>query len=140
MEATESLKVQRFQTGFVDVKSMGYSTSQNSEKSGIDPVQSLDQIDLRNRDQIDSKKQDQQQQAKGTEQAMPAMLRDLESKINKMQAVGLEFSQYKESGKMIVKVVEKGTNKVIREIPSEDFLNLVEKMDQMIGILFDKKV
>jgi flagellar protein FlaG len=140
MEATESLKVQRFQTGFVDVKSMGYPTSQNSEKSGIDPVQSLDQIDLRTRDQIDSKKQDQQQQAKNTEQAMPAMLRDLESKINKMQAVGLEFSQYKESGKMIVKVVEKGTNKVIREIPSEDFLNLVEKMDQMIGILFDKKV
>jgi flagellar protein FlaG len=40
---------------------------------------------------------------------------------------------------MIIKVVERGTNKVIREIPSEEFLNLVEKMDQMIGILFDKK-
>ena len=140
MEATESLKVQRFQTGFVDVKSMGYPASQNSEKSGIDPVQTLDQIDLRTRDQIDAKSQDQQKQAKSAEQAMPAMLKDLESKINQMQDVGLVFSQYKDSGKMIVKVVEKGTNKVIREIPSEEFLNLVEKMDQMIGILFDKKV
>ncbi len=140
MEATESLKVQRFQTGFVDVKSMGYPASQNSEKSGIDPVQNLDQIDLRTRDQIDAKSQDQQKQAKSAELAMPAMLKDLESKINQMQDVGLEFSQYKDSGKMIVRVVEKGTNKVIREIPSEEFLDLVEKMDQMIGILFDKKV
>jgi flagellar protein FlaG len=140
MEATESLKVQRFQTGFVDVKSMGYPSSQNSEKSGIDPVQNLDQIDLRTRDQIDAKSQDPQKQAKSAELAMPAMLKDLESKINQMQDVGLVFSQYKDSGKVIVKVVEKGTNKVIREIPSEEFLNLVEKMDQMIGILFDKKV
>lgn len=140
MEATQSLKIQRFQTGFVDVKSMGYSASQSSEKSGIKPVQSLDQIDLRTRDQIDAKQQDQQKQAKSAEQAMPGILKDLESKIDKMQDVGLEFSQYKDSGKMIVRVIERGTNKVIREIPSEEFLDLVAKMDQMIGILFDKKV
>jgi flagellar protein FlaG len=140
MEVTQSLKVQRFQTGFVDVKSMGYPESQTPEKSEVEPIQNLDQVDLRTRDQIDSQNQDQQKQAKGTEQALPAMLKDLESKINKMQEVGMVFSQYKDSGKMIVKVVERGTNKVIREIPSEEFLNLVEKMDQMIGILFDKKV
>ena len=140
MEATQSINVQRLQTGFVDVKSMGYPASQSSDQSGINPVQSTDQIDLRNRDQIDSKNQDQQKQAKSTELAMPAMLKDLESKINQMHDVGLEFSQYKDSGRMIVRVIEKGTNKVIREIPSAEFLDLVEKMDQMIGILFDKKV
>jgi len=139
MEVTQSLKVQRFQTGFVDVKSMGYPESQTPEKSEVKPVENLDQVDLRTRDQIDSQNLDQQKQAKGEGQALPAMLKDLESKINKMQEVGMVFSQYKDSGKMIVKVVERGTNKVIREIPSEEFLNLVEKMDQMIGILFDKK-
>jgi flagellar protein FlaG len=140
MEATQALKVQRFQTGFVDVKSMGYPASQNPEKSGINPVQALDQIDLRTRDQIVSKSQNQQKQEKSAEMAMPAMLKDMESKINQMHEVGLEFSQYKDSGKIIVRVVEKGTNKVIREIPSAEFLDLVAKMDQMIGILFDKKV
>jgi flagellar protein FlaG len=124
----------------VDVKSMGYPASQNPEKSGINPVQALDQIDLRIRDQIVSKNQNQQKQEKSAEMAMPAMLKDMESKINQMHEVGLEFSQYKDSGKIIVRVVEKGTDKVIREIPSEEFLELVEKMDQMIGILFDKKV
>lgn len=140
MEAMPSLKVLKFQTGFVDVKSMGYPASQNPEKSGIKPIQNLDQIDLRTRDQIDAKAQDQQKQAKSTEQAIPAILKDLESKINQMQEVGLEFSQYKNSGKMIVKVVEKGTQKIIREIPTEEFMALVEKMNQMIGILYDKKV
>ena len=140
MEAMPSLKVLKFQTGFVDVKSMGYPASQNPEKSGIKPVQNLDQIDLRTRDQIDAKAQDQQKQAKSTEQTIPAILKDLESKINQMQEVGLEFSQYKNSGKMIVKVVEKGTQKIIREIPTEEFMALVEKMNQMIGILYDKKV
>ncbi len=57
-----------------------------------------------------------------------------------MQDIGLQFSEYKHSGKMIVRVVEKETNKVIREIPSEEFMELAEKMDQMIGILFNKKI
>jgi flagellar protein FlaG len=140
MEATQSINVQRLQTGFVDVRSMGFPASQYSDKSGVTPAQSLDQIDLRTRDQIDSKKQDQQKQAKSEELAMPAMLEDLETKINQMQDVGLVFSRHKDSGKTIVRVVEKGTNKVIREIPSEEFLDLVHKMDLMIGILFDKKV
>jgi uncharacterized FlaG/YvyC family protein len=140
MEATQSINVQRLQTGFVDVRSMGYPVSQNPEKYGINPVQSPDQIDLRTRDQIDSKNQAQQKQAKSEELAMPAMLNDLETKINQMQDVGLEFTRHKDSGKIIVRVVEKGTKKVIREIPSEEFLDLAAKMDQMIGILFDKKV
>jgi flagellar protein FlaG len=140
MEATQSLKIQRLQTGFVDVKSMGYESSQDIENSRIKPIQNLDQIDLRTRDQINSKIKDQLNQTKNAPLTMPTLLKDLESKINRMQDVGLEFSQYKDSGKMIVRVVEKGSDKVIREIPSEEFLDLVEKMDQMIGILFDKKV
>lgn len=140
MEATQTVNVQRLQTGFVDVRSLGYPASQNSGQTGVAPVQSPDQIDLRTRDQMDAKNREQQKQEKNTEMAMPAMLKDLETKINQMQDVGLEFSRHKGSGKTIVRVVEKGTNTVIREIPSEEFLNLVEKMDQMIGILFDKKV
>jgi len=157
MEATQSLKVQRFQTGYVDVTSLGYIPSQNTDKSGVNPVQSSDQVDLKSRDQvgarnqgrldsniqdqIESKIQDKQNKDdKKTQEGLPNLLKDMESKINQMQEVGLQFSEYKDSGRLIVKVVEKGTNKVIREIPSEEFMQLVEKMDQMIGILYDKKV
>ena len=67
-------------------------------------------------------------------------LQDIESKINQMHDIGLQFVNYKDSGTIVVKVVDKSTGKVIREIPSEDFLNMVSAMNQMIGILFDKKV
>lgn len=140
MEATQSVSVQRLQAGFVDVKSFGYPESQNPQKSGVVPVQSADQIDLRTRDQVDAKKQEQQQKhAKNSEDIFPSLMQEIENKINQMQEIGLEFTRHKDSGRTIIKVVEKGSNKVIREIPSEEFLDLVVKMDQMIGILYDKK-
>ncbi|MGD9974832.1 MAG: flagellar protein FlaG, partial [Desulfatirhabdiaceae bacterium] len=55
----------------------------------------------------------------------------------KMNQVGLKFTQHKESGRIMIRVVESGTDKVIREIPEESFLDLVAKMEQMVGILFD---
>ena len=40
----------------------------------------------------------------------------------------------------MVRVVDKETEKLIREIPPEEFLNLAAKLDEMVGIIFDKKV
>ena len=135
MEATQSLKVQRLQTGFVDVKNMGYPTSQNQGSLKISPVQASDQIDLKNQDQ-----QQKTENADKTDKALSDVLNDFENKINQMQDIGVEFTRHKASGRMMVRVVEKGSNTLIREIPSEEFLDMVVKMDQMIGILFDKKV
>lgn len=134
MEATSTIRVEkRFQTGFVDIKAFGYPGTQNRDKLKVEQVSAVEQINLKNRDQ-------EKQTAKEAEVVMPAILKDLETKINQIQEIGMEFTQFKDSGKMIVRVIEKSTGKVIREIPTEEFMNLVEKMDQMIGILFDEKV
>ncbi|MCJ7616219.1 MAG: flagellar protein FlaG [Desulfobacterales bacterium] len=69
-----------------------------------------------------------------------ALLNDVQHEIQKMYNIGLQFSVHKTTGRTIVKVVDKETEKLIREIPSEDLLNLADKLDEMIGILFDKKV
>ena len=37
-------------------------------------------------------------------------------------------------------VIEKETGEIIREIPSGEFLNLSAKLEEMFGILFDRKV
>ena len=68
------------------------------------------------------------------------MLNDVQHEIQKMRNVGLQFSVHEATGRTMVKVVDKETEKLIREIPPEDLLNLVNKLDEMIGILFDKKV
>ena len=44
-----------------------------------------------------------------------------------------------ETGRTMIKIMDKTTEKLIREIPSEDVLNLAAKIEEMIGILFDKK-
>ena len=36
----------------------------------------------------------------------------------------------------MVKVISKQDGKIIREVPSEELLNVVAKIDKMIGILF----
>ena len=45
-----------------------------------------------------------------------------------------------ETGRTMIKIMDKATEKLIREIPSEDVLNLAAKIEEMIGILFDREV
>jgi flagellar protein FlaG len=40
----------------------------------------------------------------------------------------------------MVKVVNKDTGNLIREIPPKEVLDLAAKLDEMIGILFDKTI
>ena len=68
------------------------------------------------------------------------MLDALEKDIESIHSIGLTFSRHKETGRTIIKVMDKQSHELIREIPSEEVLNLAAKIDEMIGILFDKKV
>jgi flagellar protein FlaG len=68
------------------------------------------------------------------------MLEELEQDIQTMHNVGLKFSKHNDSGRTMIKVMDKENDQVIREIPAEDVLNLAVKIDEMIGILFDKEV
>lgn len=53
--------------------------------------------------------------------------------------VGLDFSVHGGTGRIQVSVTDKQTGELIREIPPEGVLNLMAKLDEMMGILFDQK-
>ena len=38
----------------------------------------------------------------------------------------------------MVQVISKADGKVIREIPSEELLDLAAKMDEVVGVIFNK--
>ncbi len=40
----------------------------------------------------------------------------------------LKFSKDEQTGKMVVKVIDKNTDKVIRQVPPQDFLDMVHQM------------
>ncbi len=51
----------------------------------------------------------------------------------------LEFSIDKDTGISVVKIVDKETEEVIRQIPSEEMLSIAKALDTIKGLLFHQK-
>jgi len=51
----------------------------------------------------------------------------------------LQFSVYDKMNEIIVRVVNKETKEVIREIPKEKILDMIVSMCEMVGLFVDKK-
>lgn len=51
----------------------------------------------------------------------------------------LEFTVDNDTGKVIVKMVDKETAQVIRQFPSEEMLALTRAMDKLQGLLIQRK-
>jgi len=64
-----------------------------------------------------------------------------------VQNLKLQFTSEEHNGVYVVKVVDQESKKVIRQIPSQEFLKVAEKIqdilettDQVKGLLFESKV
>jgi len=65
---------------------------------------------------------------------------DLQKRVQTL-APELQFSVDKTSGRAIIKLTDRATNEVIRQIPSEEALALTRAMDQFQrGLIFNRKV
>ncbi len=51
----------------------------------------------------------------------------------------LKFTIDEESKRIVVKVIDTETNKIVREIPPEEVLRFVAKLHKFLGIFIDKK-
>jgi len=51
----------------------------------------------------------------------------------------LKFAIDEESKRIVVKVIDTETNKIVREIPPEEVLRFVAKLHKFLGIFIDKK-
>lgn len=52
----------------------------------------------------------------------------------------VSFSIDKATGQTIIRVSDRDTNEVIREIPPEEFLRIASKLSELMGILVDRKI
>lgn len=55
------------------------------------------------------------------------------------RSASLNFTQDEDTGTTIVKIIDKDTDKVIRQIPSEEAIAISKSIDKMTGIFIDKK-
>jgi flagellar protein FlaG len=49
----------------------------------------------------------------------------------------LQFSVDEDSGSTIIKVVDRETDEVVRQIPSEDLVNLRKRLEEAAGVFFE---
>ena len=54
-------------------------------------------------------------------------------------ARNLQFSVDEATGRSVVKVVDSSTNEVIRQMPSEELLNIARTLDKLTGLLLKQK-
>jgi flagellar protein FlaG len=69
-------------------------------------------------------------------------LQDLTAKLNKEMAPlnpDIKFQFNDKVNELVVNVVDKHTDKIIRKIPSDEALKIMEKMRELVGALFDDK-
>lgn len=63
-------------------------------------------------------------------------LQDFVGEMNR----GLEFSVDKDSGRDVIKVIDKSSGDLVKQFPSEEVLTLVAKLSEMVGGFVDAKV
>ena len=69
-------------------------------------------------------------------------LQDLTAKLNKEMAPlnpDIEFQFNDKVDELVVNIMDKQTDRIIRKIPSDEALKIMEKMRELVGALFDDK-
>jgi flagellar protein FlaG len=76
----------------------------------------------------------------------PGKPSELQLAVEKIQefvskaASDINFSIDEDSGRTVVKVIDRETKEVIRQIPSQEMLDLAKAMDKLQGLLIKQKV
>ncbi len=74
-----------------------------------------------------------------TREEVESLVNSLDELTGMLQT-SLKFTVHDDSHNIVVKVIDKDTDEVIRQIPSDDLLDLQTKMQELTGILFSENV
>ena len=73
---------------------------------------------------------------------MKELVRETTDSLNEMSSLlkyGIRFAYDDKVSEMLVNVIAKDTNRVIRQIPSKEILAMRAKMAEMVGLLVDQE-
>jgi flagellar protein FlaG len=82
--------------------------------------------------------QDEKMDKKELKKELQKVIEELNKTLNPLNT-SLKFSFNDKIDFLSVKVVDTKTNETIREFPPKEALKLMEKMRELVGMLFDKK-
>jgi flagellar protein FlaG len=68
-------------------------------------------------------------------EALEGMVSDLNQLVQELHRE-LRFSVDEDSGDTVVKVIDKETDEVLRQIPSQEVMNLRKRLEEAAGVIF----
>ncbi len=90
--------------------------------------------------QTDNGASEQTQQASSNKKNSEEAIQELKNTLEEIKHNRLEFSVHEDTGRTVVKIIDQDTGEVIKQLPPEELLDLAEKLKEMSGVLFDKKI
>ncbi len=79
-------------------------------------------------------------QGQGQEQVSPEQIRKAVEKLNKnLHNSSAVFGIHEETNRVTIKIVDRDTKEVIKELPPEKTLDMIAKVWELAGILVDEK-
>ncbi len=116
-------------------------TAEEFTSAKVEPVEKLDKTtgvveNSQERGNADDSQQGSEKQSAGNEQIKKAV-----EKLNKSMAAHSEaiFGIHEDTNRVTIKIVDKDTKKVLRELPPEKTLDMIARVWEMAGILIDEK-
>ena len=122
----------------MDVKSIS-----NVQSSIEMNVQNMHDIQGLKHDKSDRVLQHERNEKDNMKNISPKMLEELIKELEKkltMLNTQLKISIDKDTDMVVVKVIDKETKKVIRQIPPEYVLKIAKYLDEIAGLLYNNKV
>lgn len=118
------------------------STSQTTDKQTVEMKKDITVSDVLKQDAAavtvsgtEKKNDASQSNAKQTEQVKKAV-DDMIKNNPQTEAI---FGIHEGTNRVMIKIIDKETRKVLREYPPEKTLDMIEKVWEMAGIMFDEK-
>ena len=105
----------------------------------IKPVNQTEAAVFRKEDKEDSQKKRGEGPAELDTGAVREMAERTQAYLDDLK-IKLDFEVYEETGDMVIRIFNRETEELLREIPPKDLLELHHKVAELRGILFDEKV
>ena len=90
----------------------------------------------------EDKEDSRKKKSEGPAELDPGAVREMAEKTQAYLddlRIKLDFEVYEETGDMVIRIFNRETEELLREIPAENLLELHQKVAELRGVLFDQK-
>jgi len=106
--------------------------------TGVKHPENSKNVNQLSKDEVNQPTEKDEKESMSTPQ-LEKVAKQLQEFIGKMNR-GLEFTVDEDSGRDVIKVIDKNSGDVIKQYPSEEVLSLVAKLSEATGNFVDSKI